>query len=295
MENTGTAESTTPITTPINSDTVTADPVTVTESQETEPVTVTESQEAAPEEAAPEEAAPVDDVELDLEKLIAAAFDDPVMSGEHKGLPPYQDILKHLPENGRKLIQNLRSSYTRKTQEIAEVRKQLEAERSNLLRQRQMLAQGPGAKQLAELASAEVSDFDPWSAESMEAKIRSEAARMVQSLIKPMQDDLAVATRRQELSTFKDAHPDLMDDQVKASVVNLLKSRSDLRLEDAYYLVKGKQHEARLRQLEEEKTAQRSASRQTLRKTSTGRSIGTTKPPKFKDAWKAFQYHKNNQ
>ena len=283
MDDNGTAESTTPEANP-EPDTVTENPVTVTESEDT----VTE----APEEAAD----PLDSVELDLEKLISAAFDeDPIMSGEHTGLPPYQDILKHLPENGRKLIQNLRSSYTKKTQEIADMRRQLEAERTSLQQQRRLLAEGPGAKQLAAIANAEPEQFDPWSADSMEAKIKAEAAKMVQSLIQPMQEDLRLATRKQELSAFKDAHPDLMDVDMKAGVVKLLQSRPELKLEDAYYLVRGRLQEARLAQLEKTKTEQRHASRSTLRKTSTGRNVGATKAPKFTNAWEAYQYHKTNK
>ena len=85
-----------------------------------------------------------------LEDLLGADLgDDPVMQGEHKGLPHYNEILKHLPENGRKLIQNFRSSLTRKQQEYASLNKQLEAERADLPRQRALLSNSPAAQAIA--------------------------------------------------------------------------------------------------------------------------------------------------
>tara|TARA_Y100001973_G_scaffold18614_3_gene27289 strand:- start:1682 stop:2566 length:885 start_codon:yes stop_codon:yes gene_type:complete len=293
-------ETQTPDTVTDNSVTVTETPVTVTET----PVTVTdaaakpaenaEATEAAPEaEAAP----PVDDVEVNLEDLINAAFDgDPIMQGEHKGLPPYNEVLKHIPENGRKLIQNLRASYTRKTQEIADMRRNLAAEREELQRQRSLLANGAGAKAIREMANADTSQFDMWDEKGMQAHIRSEAAKMMQQMLKPIQEDYAVAQRRNELERFKSDHPDLMGDaEVKAGVVNLLKEREHLRLEDAYYLVRGKLQEQRATQLAAEKEATRSQQRQTFRKTSAGVNPGKTKAPQFRSAWEAYQWHKNNE
>ena len=61
--------------------------------------------------------------DISLDELIGADFgDDPIMQGTHKGIPDYKKILEHIPENGRKLVQNLRASYTQKTTEIAELR-----------------------------------------------------------------------------------------------------------------------------------------------------------------------------
>jgi len=78
---------------------------------------------------------PSEYAELSLDELLNTDFsDDPILGQEHKGLPSYGDILKHLPENGRKLIANLRSMTTKKTQELAAARRQLEQERAEVLR-----------------------------------------------------------------------------------------------------------------------------------------------------------------
>ena len=47
----------------------------------------------------------------------------------HKGMKPLHEWMQHIPEDARKHVANIRSSYTRKTQELAEMRKQLEVER----------------------------------------------------------------------------------------------------------------------------------------------------------------------
>jgi len=78
---------------------------------------------------------------LSLDELVGSQWDEhPELKGGHKGLPDYKKILEHLPENGRKLLGNLRSSYTQKTQEISDLRKALEAERSQLARDRELLS-----------------------------------------------------------------------------------------------------------------------------------------------------------
>jgi len=81
---------------------------------------------------------------FNIDELINASFDnDPVMNQEHHKIGvPYQEVLKHIPENGRKVIQNLRSSYTKKTQEIAAMKADLDAQRADLIRQKELLTTG---------------------------------------------------------------------------------------------------------------------------------------------------------
>lgn len=70
-------------------------------------------------------------------------------------------------------------------------------------------------------------------------------------------------------------------------VAKLLMERPELRLEDAYFIVKG---QLTRQQSDAVKTAQR----ETLKKTSTGNAVRNSSPPKFKSAWDAYQYHKAN-
>ena len=70
-------------------------------------------------------------------------------------------------------------------------------------------------------------------------------------------------------------------------VAQLLVSRPELKLEDAYFIVKGQL-------TRQQSEAVKAAQRETLKKTSTGNAVRNAAPPKFKDAWSAYQWHKAN-
>lgn len=232
----------------------------------------------------------VDDYEIDLDSLINADFgDDPAMQGTHKGIPDYKEVLKHIPENGRKLVQNLRASYTQKTQEIADLRRALEAEKRSLQQQRELLSESEFAKNVRELANKPV-ESDPWSDEGMQERIQQQAAQMMQQMLEPLQQDLAVQKRQAALESFKTKHPDVTSDELRVPIAKLLMERPELKLEDAYYLVKGQKSI----ELSAQEKQVRQVQKQVLQKTSTGNAVRNAAPPKFKSAWEAFQYHKAN-
>jgi Skp family chaperone for outer membrane proteins len=228
-----------------------------------------------------------DDLDVSLDELIGADFgDDPIMNGTHKGIPDYRKILEHIPENGKKLVQNLRSSYTQKTQEIAQVRRELEAEKAELARQRALLSESDFARNVRELATKQP-EHDAWSDEGLQERINLQAAKMMQEMLTPLQQDLEAQRRQVSLDTFKSQHPDLTSDEIRMPVAQLLMSRPELKLEDAYYIVRGqitKQENEQARKIQKE----------ALLKTSTGNAVRNAAPPKFKDAWQAYQWHKAN-
>ena len=232
----------------------------------------------------------VDDYEIDLDSLINADFgDDPVMQGTHKGIPDYRKVLEHIPENGRKLVQNLRASYTQKTQEIADLRRALESEKRSLQQQRELLSESEFARNVRELATKPV-ESDPWSDEGMQERIQQQAAQMMQQMLEPLQQDLAVQKRQAALDSFKTKHPDVTSDDFRVPIAKLLMERPELKLEDAYYLVKGQKSI----ELSAQEKQVRQVQKQVLQKTSTGNAVRNAAPPKFKSAWEAFQYHKAN-
>lgn len=228
-----------------------------------------------------------EDYDLSLDELVGPDFDDhPELKGGHKGLPDYKKILEHLPENGRKLLGNLRASYTQKTQEISELRKQLEAERAQLERDRKLMTESEFAQHVRAQAEAPL-QHDAWSDEGLQERINKQAAQMMQQMLTPLQQDLEVQRRQVALDNFKQQHPDLTSDEIRMPVAQLLMQRPELKLEDAYFIVKG--------QVSKQQTeAVRQAQRDTLKKTSTGSAVRNAAPPKFKDAWSAYQWHKTN-
>jgi Skp family chaperone for outer membrane proteins len=228
-----------------------------------------------------------EDLDLSLDELTGSQYDDhPELKGGHKGLPDYKKILEHLPENGRKLLGNLRASYTTKTQELAEARRQLEAERAQLQRDRQLMTESEWAQSVRAQAAAPL-QHDAWSDEGLQERINKQAAEMMQQMLTPLQQDLEAQRRQVALDSFKSQHPDLVSDDIRMPVARMLMERPELKLEDAYFIVKG--------QVSRQQTdAAKQIQRETLKKTSTGTAVRNGEPPKFKDAWSAYQYHKAN-
>ena len=74
---------------------------------------------------------------------------------------------------------------------------------------------------------------------------------------------------------------------MRVPIARLLIDRPELKLADAYYIVKGQQ----TRLATDTKRATQAA---TLQKTGTGNAVRAGATPQFKDAWSAFQWHKAN-
>tara|TARA_R110000787_G_scaffold284982_2_gene399457 strand:- start:16792 stop:17631 length:840 start_codon:yes stop_codon:yes gene_type:complete len=240
-------------------------------------------------------------LELTFDQLLAAEFDgDPVLGTdeEYTGLPHVSEILKHIPENGRKLVANLRADYSRKTQEMAALRKELQREKDNYLNQQKLLTEGAFADNVRKLASDETS-HDIWDEDGRRAAIRQEAAKMMQEMYEPLQQQVATQQRQMQLTSFKQENPDLDQPQIRMEVAKLLQARSELKLEDAYYIVKAKVNATAAKDERQGRVSRRKAGRDALMKTSTGKNVSTKmgKPEGSKDwsAWQWFQYNKNNQ
>ena len=232
--------------------------------------------------------------QFNIDELINASFDDdPVMNQEHHKIGvPYQEVLKHIPENGRKVIQNLRSSYTKKTQEIAAMRADLDAQRADLIRQKELLTTGAFRENVDAKANS-TEEYDIWDSAGRQKEIERQAAKRMQQMIAPLQQEVQVQQREIELQKFKTAHPDLKEHRL--GIAKLLNEREDLKLEDAYWLVKGRAAEAEAREARENKLTNRANSREGLYKTSNGTNVSpkNIKAPKFKSAWEAYQYHRS--
>jgi hypothetical protein len=212
----------------------------------------------------------------------------------HKGMKPLHEWMKHIPEDVRKHVANIRSSYTRKTQEIAEMRKALEAERMELQRQQENALNNPFlARAEEELAKDE--EYDIYTTEGMQAEIKRQAAKMLQEMMKPAQEEMQMKQRRMQLEQFKTDNPELMEDDYRLPVAQMLQERPELRLEDAFYIVKAKVDASKLKAEREQVAKQKSSRRETLRKTSGGKSVSPSGTPKFRSAWEAYQYHKAQQ
>ena len=119
----------------------------------------------------------------------------------HKGMKPLHEWMQHIPEDVRKHVANIRSSYTQKTQELAEMRRALEAERAELHRQQEHAVNNPFLKR-AEEELAKEEEYDIYTTEGMQAEIKRQAAKMLQEMMKPAQEEMQMKQRRMQLEQF---------------------------------------------------------------------------------------------
>lgn len=241
--------------------------------------------------------------EMSLEDLLAMTDEDFAEfepEANHKGMKPLHHWLNHVPEDVRKHLGNIRSSYTRKTQELAEQRRQLE-EQSKSLQARLMETQeatlnNPMLEKMRGIAADET-DIDLYTEEGLQAAIQREAAKMVKEMLEPaqlqMKQELEIKRREMALQDFKQQHPDLTSPEMKMPIAQLLMERPELKLEDAYYIVKSKMETQKAVEAQAVAQQQRSTRKEALNKTSTGKAATPAGTPKFRDAWKAYNYHKS--
>ena len=266
---------------------------TVEENVETNEV---EAEEVEAAEANTDDSVDVGEEELmTIEELLGLNeedYDEFTEDANHKGMKPLHEWMQHIPEDVRKHVANIRSSYTRKTQELSEMRKALEFEKSELMRQQEHAVNNPFLKRAEEELAID-EEYDLYTPEGMQKEIKRQAAQMLQEMMKPAQEEMQIKQRRMQLEQFKTENPDLMDDQYRLPVAQMLQERPELKLEDAFYIVKSKVDAQKLKVEREQVAKQKSTRRETLRKTSSGKSVSPKGTPQFRDAWEAFQYHKN--
>ena len=97
---------------------------------------------------------------------------------EGKGVN-YKQVVEALPDDAKTLLGNLRADYTRKTQELAQQRKELEA-------QMKALTEGEFFQKVRERAGQEDVALDPYDTKSFESRIEQEVARRLQDMFEPV-------------------------------------------------------------------------------------------------------------
>lgn len=234
----------------------------------------------------------VEDLTID-DLLNLGADADPLFTDDanHKGMKPLHEWVGHLPEDVRKHVANLRSSYTRKTQEIANLRKELEQERQELQNQREATLNNPAYQRAVEVANNQ-EEFDLYDPEGMKKEIERQAAIQLKQMLAPAREELLMKQRRMELDNFKSQHPEITSDEYRLPIAKMLTERPELRLEDAYYIVRAKVDAEKSSALKAELEAEKAARRSALMKTASGKATKPNGTPKFRSAWEAYQYHK---
>ncbi len=156
-------------------------------------------------------------------KLTAEALENPFSVSKEQ--------FEALPDDAKKLVANLRALTTKRTQQVAEERKRLQAERA-------ALTSGKFMEDLKSRSEAEVG-FDPFDPDSVQAHIDKQVAASLRQALEPVRQEVELSNRRAQLERFKADNPDINQPEVKADVVKLLKSDESLTLERAYAIVQG--------------------------------------------------------
>jgi len=208
----------------------------------------------------------------------------------HKGMKPLSHWMQHVPEDVRKHLANIRADYTRKTQEIAKMRSALEEKEAEIYRKNEHIMRGPLAEKLDQINTEEEYDlFDP---QGMKSEIQRQAGLMLKQMLEPAQKELEVQQRKLQLDAFKKENPELTDPTYRGPVLELLAQRPELKLEDAFYIVKAKIGSQAL-DAEKAKIREAKAARKDVAlKSSVGSRTAVAPAPKFRNAVEAYNYWK---
>jgi hypothetical protein len=228
-----------------------------------------------------------------LEDLLQLSVDDDPLfhdDAKHQGMKPIQSWLKNVPEEVRKHLANIRADYTRKTQEISKMRAEVEAAKSELTRNNESLLKGPLANQLKQIDTE--TKYDLFDEDGMKNEIQRQAALMLKQMLEPAQQELEANTRKLALEKFRTENPELTDDAYKKPIIKLLQDRPELKLEDAFYIVKAQIDGEKLKVEKAKIAANKSARRETAVKSTSGTKASPSGTPQFRSAIEAYNYHK---
>jgi len=226
-----------------------------------------------------------------IEALLEAAKTDEVLASdeEHKGIS-FDETLAALPDDAKKLLANMRRDYTQKTQAIADERRQIEAQRAALF-------ESEAFKALQEMSNKEMGEFDPYNPDSVVEHIKRQVAEQFTEVLKPMRDQQFKAQSKAKLQAFMSEHPDLRtDDALRGNVKELMLGDEHIRLDQAYWIAKGKSLSSSTQAQAEELARFRTAAREAGLKVSGGtRTGGNIKPPDGLDAVGIYQWYERQK
>lgn len=215
--------------------------------------------------------------------------------GGHTGID-YNQVIADLPDAAKQLLSNMRSDYTRKTQDIAQQRRALKAEQDAWQSQRKAIIENEGFhEELAAKAEGAV-EFNPFDENSYSARIEKEVAQRMQEMMEPLRKQHALQQHQNALSNFKSQHPDLQN--YKQEIYVALKNNESLSLQDAYWMVKGKTLAQQNTQQQIELDRYRNLARQNglrVGGANRGRQNGIPDHIKEQGSWAIAQYFMNNK
>ena len=166
---------------------------------------------------------------IDLDSILNEHFAGEVFEKNSWKNVDAKKVIESLPEDGKKLVQNLRSDYTRKTTELAKQKRELEEREQQIL-----------SSSLETLRSKMniPDDIDLYSENGLEQYVQAKVAKALHEQQAPIKEQYEEARRRDELIKFKSEHPDM--DSLKEDMLSSLHSGEAIDVRAAYWVAKGK-------------------------------------------------------
>lgn len=195
----------------------------------------------------------------------------------------WNDIYKRQDPEVQRAMQSLRKDYTHKTQEVSKQRKEAKSEMDKALQLQKSLYESDAYKGLQELSEETGEEFDPFDPDSFKKYVEKAVAKRLKSVLEPMYEEQQKVQTRARLNQFMDDHPELRSDEdFKSEVKGVLIKDKNLTLEQAYWIVHGKQSKsARDKQKSNDQNKIKAARAAGLH-IGNGRKRGLTAPPETK-------------
>jgi hypothetical protein len=163
----------------------------------------------------------------------AARAPKPELEGLREG-ESWDDIYSRQTPEAQRAMAEMRKAFTRKSQDLAAEKRKIEA-------QNRALMESGIVDQLAAEAGKVPDDFDPFNPDHLMQVIESKVAARLKQVLEPMHKQHQQHESRARYENFKAEHPDLVNDSaIKQGVYAALQKDPSLKLEAAYWMVKGK-------------------------------------------------------
>ena len=198
----------------------------------------------------------------------------------------WQSVLDSAPEEVQRAMASLRADYTRKTQALAQQRK-------DLAKQQEALTNSDAFRQIQELANNDSGEeFDPFNPESFNKYVNKVVAERLSSILEPMRQEQMEYQAQSKLDTFMNQHPELKtDQQIRKAVHQTLTENEHLDLEAAYWIVQGRRAKQEQQQNAARVARTKKAARSAGLTVGSGRKSGVTVPKDERmGAWDIYEH-----
>jgi hypothetical protein len=185
----------------------------------------------------------------------------------------WAEAIQKAPPEVAALMKSMQADYTRKTQDLANQRKAILAEREAWKKAPRV---APPAEELPE--------YDPWDASTVDARIEREVAARLQAMLEPVRAEHEAAAAEEAYQSFQESNPEFTTDmELRSEVAQVLQANESLDLETAFWMVKGKRAAREAKVAFQTKTASREANRRAATVTGPARRPGPVAAPKKAD------------